>query len=154
VRPSRTLIYAYLPGWLGTYINRNSFRHPLSETSLLAEKFLLYVGIGACAFIIDYDIFLGCFVGTRNPYIANFFGICSGMSVSFSLNRKYNFRKTDVPRERAIKFIVIAILGMILSSVLIMILIAQGMDARFAKMIAMGVVFIAQFGANACWTFR
>ena len=120
----------------------------------LGARFPLYLVIGACAFLIDYVVFLICFFDTNNPYVANFFGICAGVTASFSLNRKYNFRKADRLQERAVKFVVVALAGMVVSSGIIMILIDQDLDARFAKVIAMGAIFVAQFIANASWTFR
>ena len=120
----------------------------------LGARFPLYVAIGACAFLVDYGVFLIWFFGTNNPYVANFFGICAGVTASFSLNRKYNFCKTDILQERAAKFVVVALIGMVVSSGIIMILIDQDIDARVAKVVAMGAIFVAQFIANASWTFR
>jgi putative flippase GtrA len=119
----------------------------------LAAKFSLYVAIGLCAFVADYCVFLIVLGGTQNPYIGNLFGICTGIVVSFSLNRKYTFRKTDMVAARSAKFVLVAICGMALSSLIIAILISYYVDARIAKIIAMIVVFGFQFLANALWTF-
>lgn len=117
-------------------------------------KFILYTAIGACAFLADYTVFIIVFLVSGNPYVANVLGICTGMTVSFSLNRKYNFRKTDAPAERAARFFTVAILGMAASTLIIMLLIDQNVDARIAKVIAMLLVFAIQFLMNALWTFR
>jgi putative flippase GtrA len=129
-------------------------RLPRDWLDRLPAKFVLYVIIGGCAFVVDYSIFLIWLSGSGSPYIANALGIVGGMAVSFLLNRRFNFRKFDVPQHRAVKFVVVALLGMAVSSAVIMVLIGQQVDARIAKVIAMGLVFVAQFGANAIWTFR
>lgn len=120
----------------------------------LSVKFSLYTVVGAVAFSIDYSIFLTVFSLSGRPYIANILGICAGIAVSFTLNSRYNFRRRDAVIKRAVKFIGVALFGMALSSAIIALLIRQSFDPRLAKVVAMLVVFTAQFGLNALWTFR
>jgi putative flippase GtrA len=120
----------------------------------LIYKFIGYTAIGAGAFLADYSVFLVVFSVSGNPYISNVLGICTGMTVSFSLNRKYNFRKTDSLGPRAARFVTVATLGVAASTLIIMLLIGQNLDARIAKVIAMLFVFVMQFLLNAFWTFR
>lgn len=119
----------------------------------LPAKFARYVAFGVLAFATDYCVFLVVFGNLKNPYIANLFGICAGIVVSFSLNRKYTFNRTDLVAARSARFVLVAIGGMILSSLVIAILIALHVDPRIAKIVAMGAVFGLQFTANALWTF-
>src|SRR6516164_4138361 len=121
----------------------------IGKHRVLITNFLYYIAIGACSFLADYTVFLAWFLSTRSPYIANILGIMAGIAVSFSLNRRYNFRKMDVPVKRASKFIVVALFGMAASSGIIWLLIGQDLDPRLAKVIAMVLVFIGQFIANA-----
>jgi putative flippase GtrA len=120
---------------------------------LLIMNFVFYIAIGACAFLTDYSVFLIWFLSTRSPYVANILGIVAGIAVSFSLNRSYNFRKIDMPLKRAAKFVIVALFGMAASSAIIWILLGWDMDPRVAKVIAMVLVFMGQFIANARWTF-
>jgi putative flippase GtrA len=120
----------------------------------LLRKFVLYAAIGAAAFAADYSVFLVLFLANGNPYIANVAGICVGMTVSFSFNRTFNFRKPDAPARRAARFVTVATLGMALSTLILMLLIGFGVDARISKVIAMLLVFSMQFLMNAQWTFR
>lgn len=118
------------------------------------RKFVAYVAIGAGAFAADYSIFLALFLASGNPYTANVAGICIGMTVSFSLNRTFNFHKPDAPARRAARFVAVATLGMAVSTLILMLLIGFDIDARIAKVIAMLLVFFMQFLMNALWTFR
>lgn len=121
----------------------------------LFRRFGLYCVVGASAFFVDYSSFLALVSGASfNPYIANVISISLGIAVSFSLNRKYNYKKTDVVARRATRFIVVALFGMGVSTLLIMAMLAQGVDVRIAKALSMAVVFVLQFVANTLWTFR
>lgn len=117
-------------------------------------RLIAYAAIGACAFAGDYSVFLLVLQAGTSSYIANVLGICVGMSISFSLNRKYNFRKVDTPLTRATRFVTVALTGMGLSTLIIMLLVAQALDVRLAKVAAMLLVFVMQFLMNAFWTFR
>lgn len=94
------------------------------------------------------------FAVSGNPYIAIVAGICVGMTVSFSFNRAFNFRKPDARGRRALRFVTVATLGMAVSTLALMLLIGLGVDPRIAKVIAMPMVFAMQFLLNALWTFR
>jgi putative flippase GtrA len=127
---------------------------PCLRWGSLFRKLYLYTVIGAIAFSTDYSIFLGVFTVGSSPYFANILGICGGIFVSFTLNRRYNFQRRDAVAKRATKFVAVALFGMALSSVIIALLIRQSVDPRVGKIVAMLVVFVAQFAANAFWTFR
>lgn len=121
---------------------------------VLIRRFGLYCIVGACAFAVDYSFFLALLSASTNPYIANVLGICAGISVSFTLNRKFNFRKLDAPVARAVRFVTVALMGMAVSSLTIMLLLGAGIDVRIAKAVSMILVFGLQFLANTLWTFR
>ena len=125
-----------------------------ADLGTIARRFGVYCVVGACAFLADYSLFLALLTSGFNPYLANIVGICAGIAVSFSLNRKYNFRKPDAAAARAAKFIAVALLGMGVSTLAIMLLLSHGIDVRIAKALAMVFVFGLQFLANALWTFR
>jgi putative flippase GtrA len=125
---------------------------PTLET--LIRRFGVYCVVGACAFAADYSLFLVLISSAMNPYLANVIGISAGIAVSFTLNRKYNFRKPDSPAVRATKFITVATAGMAISSLSIMLLLSLDVDVRIAKAVSMVFVFGMQFLANALWTFR
>lgn len=120
----------------------------------LIRRFGVYCVVGACAFAADYSLFLLLISSGTNPYVANVIGITVGIVVSFTLNRKYNFRKPDEPAVRAAKFVTVAMLGMAISTLSIMLLLSFAVDVRVAKAVAMAVVFGMQFLANVLWTFR
>ena len=120
----------------------------------LIRRFGVYCVVGACAFAADYSLFLLLISSGINTYLANAVGITAGIVVSFTLNRRYNFRKSDALALRASKFIIVAFTGMAVSTVSIMLLLSVGEDVRVAKAVSMVLIFGMQFLANALWTFR
>lgn len=114
-------------------------------------RFATYCVIGAGAFAVDYSLFFALY--KADLYLANVVGISAGIAVSFTLNRIYNFRKSDALARRAAKFVAVALLGMAVSTASIWFLVHSGTDARLAKAISMVVVFGFQFLANSFWTF-
>ncbi len=74
-------------------------------------RFGVYCAVGACAFVADYSLFLALLYSNANLYVANVLGICAGIAVSFTLNRKHNFRKLDAVPTRAAKFVAVALVG-------------------------------------------
>jgi putative flippase GtrA len=126
---------------------------PWVGSDSLFRRFFLYTVIGGGAFSIDYGIFLAMFTVSGDPYAANILGICGGMLVSFTLNRRYNFKRHDAVAKRSAKFVAVALFGMALSSAIISLLIRQSVDPRLGKIAAMLVVFVAQFIINTFWTF-
>jgi putative flippase GtrA len=119
-----------------------------------ARRFRVYCVVGASAFSADYSIFLLLIGAKASPYLANMIGISAGIAVSFSLNRKYNFRKPDATALRAARFIAVALAGMAVSTLAIALLLSCGVDVHLTKAAAMVFVFGLQFLANALWTFR
>lgn len=120
----------------------------------LIRRFGVYCVVGACAFAADYSLFLLLISSGINTYLANAVGISAGIVVSFTLNGRYNFRKSDALALRASKFIIVAFTGMAVSTVSIMLLLSVGVDVRVAKAVSMVLIFGMQFLANALWTFR
>jgi putative flippase GtrA len=118
-----------------------------------ARRFSVYCVVGAAAFSADYSIFLLVIGAKASPYLANMIGISAGIAVSFSLNRKYNFRKLDATALRMARFFTVALAGMAVSTLAIALLLSYGVDVRLAKAAAMIFVFGLQFLANALWTF-
>jgi putative flippase GtrA len=117
------------------------------------RKFFLYSLSGSAAFSADYVTFLAVYMAIQRPYVANALGVCSGIIVSFTLNSRYTFQRRDAVVRRAAKFVAVALFGLALSSAIIMLLMAMGVDPRLGKMIAMFFVFVTQFAANTFWTF-
>jgi putative flippase GtrA len=129
-------------------------RLPVPALGALARRCGVYCVVGAAAFSVDYSIFLLVISAEVSPYLANVIGISAGIAVSFSLNRKYNFRKSDATALRAAGFIAVALAGMAVSTLAITLLLSGGVDVRLAKAAAMICVFGLQFLANTLWTFR
>lgn len=115
----------------------------------------LYGLIGGLAAIADFSLFyiLNTPLGL-NKFAANIISMHAGMIISFSLNAKLNFKKTDKLIYRFLFYYLIVLFGMGLSS---LILFAGSFAVKSDTALkAFSVVFVAgvQFILNKLITFK
>ncbi|MGF7012191.1 putative flippase GtrA [Lachnospiraceae bacterium PF1-22] len=89
-----------------------------------------------------------------NPFIANIISVHIGILVSFILNCKFNFKKTDRVLFRAISFYFTGVFGLILSQGIIYLGVVLSISASVAKLGSIVVVAAVQFSINKLITFR
>lgn len=120
----------------------------------LARQLVLYAifgGAGAATDLIVYLSLVG--TGTR-PVVANVFSVCCGISVSFLLNSRFNFRKTDRTTLRLVRFFSVGLSGLAVSTLLLAVLTHQfDVAPQLAKVVTIPPVVALQFLANRGWTF-
>lgn len=121
------------------------------------KELVLYGVIGAgCASLdfIIYTIILAVF-DDANILFANCIGVVSGIMASFTLNRQFNFRVKDKPKQRFAIFFCVGLLGLAVSSVALYIMVdILGYDESLAKILTIGVVSCIQFLLNKTITFK
>lgn len=120
------------------------------------RNLILYGIIGCSSVLLDFLIFtlltevFGVFY-----LIANCISVTCGLTNSFILNRKYNFKVTDKTLKRAIMFFVVGYCGLALNSTLLYVFINFAHFATpIAKLCAMAVEVLLQFIVNSLVTFR
>ena len=125
----------------------------------LYKKFrhlILYGFIGSGSALLDFIIFT-ILTSVCGIYylVANCISVTCGLTNSFILNRKYNFKVTDKTIKRAILFFAIGFCGLALNSAL---LYAFYTYAHFpkplAKICAMAIEVLMQFTVNSLVTFK
>ena len=83
---------------------------------LFLRQLVLYGIIGGCSALLDIAVFSLLYSSLSvNEFIANIISIHLGITVSFLLNRKYNFKKTDRILFRAVSFYLTGLFGLALS---------------------------------------
>lgn len=119
------------------------------------RNLVLYGIIGALAALVDFGSFYLMNTGLSwNRYAANIVSMHLGMLVSFSLNTKVNFQKTDKLWRRFLSYYIIILGGMGLSSLILWIGSFVTDSSTIVK--AFAVVFVAavQFVFNKFVTYR
>ena len=111
-----------------------------------AGQFLLYVLSGGTAAVVDFGgyslfIYFGVWYLTASvlSYVAAFF-------TTFLLNKYVVFRKKGDMRKHLIRFAIVDVANMLLSTLFLFILVSgMGMEEHIAKIIAMGIVVLWNF---------
>jgi len=125
----------------------------------LYQKFrnlILYGLIGGLSSSIDFLIYtiLVKFV-LENYLVANSLSVTVGILISFTLNRKYNFKVTDKTVKRLLIFFAVGFSGMIVSNALLYLFIdVMQLNEILSKLMSIVVVVICQFLVNKYVTFK
>lgn len=120
------------------------------------RNLILYGIIGSCTATLDFLIFTGLTQWTPIHYIiANIISCSTGISCSFLLNRKYNFKVTDHTFRRMVIFFSVGIFGMFLSSAILHFCIDNlHWGELVSKLTSIVIVVIIQFFLNKYISFR
>lgn len=143
------------------------------------RNLLLYVCIGICGASLDFGIFTLLNHGLDLHYqLANCISVTAGILLSFTLNSRFNFKKTDHLLKRFFSFYCVGLIGMGISAFILYFFIglasihqfgteqlmqlglfddleqADGMYTLLIKFGSIGVVTIVQFTLNKLYSFR
>ena len=82
----------------------------------LVRQAFLYGLIGGASALLDFLLFTLMYKQfAMNKYLANGISVHAGIAMSFTLNRKYNFKKQDKVLYRAVSFYLTGLFGLALS---------------------------------------
>jgi len=118
---------------------------------------IAYGLIGGLSAFVDYMIFaILIFISEKDNYL--YFHVVSyiiGTLISFILNSKYNFKKTNKTAQRLTKFIIVGISGLILSLILMKsIQTYLNISEYLTKIMVIIAIAIFQFTLNKRITFN
>lgn len=114
----------------------------------------LYGIIGAISAGFDTGIFALLYKWLHiNEFVSNVFSVHCGIFLSFFLNSKYNFRKTDKLRQRFISFYLTGLFGLGLSSLILYLGNRMKVDLLLTKLFSVIVVALIQFLINRLAAF-
>ena len=121
----------------------------------VVRQVLLYGIIGCTSALFDFLLFaLMHQVMGMNEYLANIFSIHAGIALSFTLNRKFNFKKTDKTLFRAIPFYLTGLFGLLLSQGLLWLGSTLLLPTLLTKLFSILIVGATQFTINKFVSFR
>jgi len=119
------------------------------------RNLILYGIIGGLSSGLDYLIFTLLFkVLGVNEFIANAISIHCGIFLSFFLNSRYNFKKTDHFWSRFIPFYLTGLFGLLLSFGILWLGGSFGMEPLITKLVSIVIVALVQFFINRAAAFR
>lgn len=125
----------------------------------LYQKFrnlILYGLIGGLSSSVDFIVYTALVKYVMENYlIANSLSVTVGILISFTLNRKYNFKVTDKTAKRFLMFFAVGFSGMIVSNVLLYLFIDElQINEILSKLLSIVVVVVCQFVVNKYVTFK
>lgn len=120
------------------------------------RNLILYGLIGSSSALLDFLTFtLLTEVFGVYYLIANCISVTCGLTNSFILNRKYNFKVTDKTLKRAIMFFVVGYCGLALNSTLLYVFVNfVHLATPVSKLCAMAIEVLLQFVVNSLVTFK
>ncbi len=147
IKYSSNLLSFFMIERLVVFVQDNFYRY---------KYFILYGVIGVVSALLDFIVFNRIVALTSLSYIiANVISVHCGIVCSFTLNRQFNFKVKDQPIKRFVTFYVVGMIGLFLSSVILVQLIEKaGLDTKPAKAIAILITAVFQFALNKTITFK
>jgi len=120
------------------------------------RNLILYGIIGTLSAGIDFLIFYTLTTVWGFFYLtANIFSVSIGITISFILNRNYNFKVKDNISKRFVLFISVGLSGLLLSSALLYIFIdIFTLNKIISKILSIFLVVLMQFLLNTYITFK
>lgn len=117
---------------------------------------ILYGVFGVLSASMDFLVFTFLSKFIEIPYIiANCFSVLAGISISFCLNRIYNFKVKDKVAQRFSIFLIVGLLGLCLSNLILWVGIERlGLQEMLAKLASIVIVVFFQFLINKTVTFK
>jgi len=132
---------------LAVFVQDNFYRY---------KYFVLYGIIGVVSALLDFVVFNRMVALTDCSYIvANIVSVHCGVVCSFTLNRQFNFKVKDQPIKRFVTFYIVAMIGLLISSLLLVQFIEKaGLDTKPAKALTILITAVFQFVLNKTITFK
>ena len=120
------------------------------------QQLIKYSIIGCCCAGLDFIIYWLLVHIVKIPYLyANIISVHSGIFTSFFLNRHFTFKIKNRTLLRFFSFYLTGIIGLLISSVLLILLIEKiGLNEYVSKAFTIIVVALIQFMLNKYISFR
>ena len=130
------------------------YNESLKQSGL--RHLILYGIIGSCSAGLDFVIYTILVQLVGMPYLAaNCISVLVGISVSFLMNRNYNFKVRDHVGRRFATFLAVGLFGLLLSNLILYLCIdIWGMHKIIAKILSIVLVVGVQFIINKYVTFK
>jgi putative flippase GtrA len=121
----------------------------------LARQFARFTSAGFASAVGHYGLLIALVQGADVPAVpASAAGALLGAWINYSLNYHFTFRSTKQHREAALKFAVVAAIGLVLNTLFMWIGVEViGAHYMLSQIVATGLVLFWSFAGNRCWAF-
>jgi putative flippase GtrA len=122
----------------------------------LGVQFTKFAGVGAIGTLAHYAVLVAMVhLAGANPVFSSGLGAIVGAIINYLLNYTHTFRSHARHRDAAPKFIIVALVGILINLFMMYVLVAI-LDVYYlaAQIVATGAVLGWNFVGNRYWTFR
>jgi len=119
------------------------------------RNLVLYGLIGGFSSTVDVIVFI--LLNSRlnlNEFLSNAISVHIGILISFLLNSRFNFKKTDKLLKRLLSFYIVGLFGLLISSGMLSLGNALQLPINYVKIASVFIVAAIQFCLNKFLTFR
>ena len=112
----------------------------MNDTTKRVSRFLIQ---GVTAAVVEYVLFvlINLVVGDQWVVVSHVISSIGGFIVSFTLNRMWVFKSTGNPKKQLVKYLILAVINVIIGSLLIKGLVSlAAIDPLIAKFITMVMI--------------
>lgn len=121
----------------------------------LPDTFVRYAGVGLLSLVVDAGtLWLLYDVAHEELWLATSAGFWLSFAVNFVANKYLTFSATTGGRRQLMRYVVVVAVSYVSNLAIVMGLVALGMPAVLAKLIAVTLLVIVNFGAYRYWVFR
>ncbi len=118
------------------------------------RNLILYGIIGAISAAVDALLFALLYKQLHiNEFISNIFSVHAGIFLSFFLNSRYNFQKTDQIKKRFFYFYLTGLFGLGLSTLILYLGNHLGIEVMLTKIFSIVFVALVHFLINRVLAF-
>jgi putative flippase GtrA len=120
----------------------------------IGVSFVRFAVVGTLATGIQYLILIALVHGAKaHPTGASSIGFVASSAVNYVLNYHYTFRSNRRHGPAAVKFALLAGVGLLLNAAIVQVLIGAGWHYMLAQVCATAVVLVWNFAGNSLWIF-
>jgi len=123
---------------------------------MILKQFVSFTAVGAVGTAAHYSALIALVQFMHvSPVPSSGVGFVIGALVNYALNYRLTFRSKKLHRESMPKFFLVAIVGLVLNTA-VMVLLAEILKLHYlvSQVLATGGVLVWNFTANRYWTFK
>lgn len=139
------------------YIGKNNTSHfnPLVDSLKIYFVFIRFTAVSILSAILDFVLFTGCFYVVRDVFTSIVFARVLSCTFNFIFGKRVTFRSRGSMLPESIKFIILAVLLMLISYGLITSMVNfLHMDVYISKIVSECTLFFMSFAAQRVFVFR
>lgn len=128
---------------------------PVTQRAKINRDFIIYCLIGVSGLVVDFGSFYILHTIIESTQVLNFISSTLGLTSNFFLNAHFNFKVKDNLLKRYLNYYVVGLVGILFSNLILFIFTTQlGYNVFIIKLLALGVVTVAQYTFNKFVTFK